>query len=212
MDGVDSLRSSRRLRRVAGLIGVALLAVSGIAAYLATRGGAPGAAPQASAASSGAPSPKIVASLAAPRQVPELQFQDAQGRPRALSEFRGRTVLLNIWATWCVPCREEMPTLDRLQRKLGGPAFEVVALSIDSKGIPAVRQFFEEIGVRSLAVYVDPSMQAMEKLRIVGVPTTLLIDREGRELWRKSGPAQWDSPDVIQDLRTRLREEHADGK
>jgi len=114
--------------------------------------------------------------------------------------------LLNIWATWCVPCREEMPTLDRLQQKLGGPAFEVVALSIDSKGIPAVRQFFEEIGVRSLAVYVDPSMQAMEKLRIVGVPTTLLIDREGRELWRKSGPAQWDSPDVIQRLRAPAKE------
>ncbi len=92
------------------------------------------------------------------------------------------------------------------QQKLGGPAFEVVALSIDSKGIPAVRQFFEEIGVRSLAVYVDPSMQAMEKLRIVGVPTTLLIDREGRELWRKSGPAQWDSPDVIQHLRASAKE------
>jgi thiol-disulfide isomerase/thioredoxin len=186
VDGVDSLRSSRRWRFVAGLIGVVLLVVSGIAAYVATRDGDPAA-----------PSRATVASQAAPRPVPELRFQDGEGRPRALSDFRGRTVLLNIWATWCVPCREEMPTLDRLQQKLGGPAFEVVALSIDSKGIPAVRRFFEEIGVRSLAVYVDPSMQATEKLRIVGVPTTLLIDREGRELWRKSGPAQWDGEEVV---------------
>jgi thiol-disulfide isomerase/thioredoxin len=192
-----------------GLIAVALLAVSGIAVYVGAR---EGGAPQASAASSGAATQAIATTQTAPRPVPELQFQDGHGNPRVLSDFRGKTILLNIWATWCVPCREEMPTLDRLQQKLGGPAFEVVALSIDADGTAAVRRFFEEIGIRSLAVYVDPSMQATEKLRIVGVPTTLLIDREGRELWRKSGPAQWDSPDVIRSLRGQMSEERADGK
>jgi hypothetical protein len=88
----------------------------------------------------------------------------------------------------------------------------VLALSIDNGGVAAVRRFFEEVGVRSLSVYVDPSMRATEKLRIVGVPTTLLIDREGRELWRKTGPAQWDSPEVVQVLRAQIREERTDAR
>jgi thiol-disulfide isomerase/thioredoxin len=178
------------------LIGVALLAGSGIAVYLAMT----------------APAKTSFASTSAPRPMPDLQFQDGRGSPLALSDFRGRTVLLNVWATWCTPCRAEMPMLDRLQHELGGGAFEVVALSIDSKSATAVRRFYEEIGIRSLAVYVDPSMQATQKLRIVGVPTTLLIDREGRELWRKTGPAQWDSPEVMQVLRAQLSEDRTDAR
>ena len=92
--------------------------------------------------------------------MPELVFEDDKGRKRVLSEFRDKIVLLNIWATWCVPCREEMPALDRLQQKRGGPGFEVLALSIDSGGAAAVRRFFDEIGIRSLAIYVDPAMRA----------------------------------------------------
>lgn len=129
---------------------------------------------------------------AAPRPVAELAFEDAQGRRRTLSEFRGKLVLLNVWATWCVPCREEMPALDRLEQKLGGPDFEVLALSIDSGGAASVKQFYEETGVRSLAIYVDPTMRAAPTLGTVGVPTTLLIDRKGREVGRRSGPAPWD--------------------
>lgn len=136
-----------------------------------------------------------------PQPVPELRFQDGQGKPRALSEFRGKVVLLNIWATWCVPCREEMPALDRVQQKLGGPNFEVVALSIDRGGAAAVRRFYEEIGIRALAVYVDPESEAVGKLRTVGVPTTLLVDREGREQWRKTGPEKWDDPAMLERLR-----------
>lgn len=131
----------------------------------------------------------------------ELRFQDAEGKPRALSDFRGKAVLLNVWATWCVPCREEMPALDRLQQKLGGATFEVIALSIDRGGIAAVRRFYDEIGIRRLAIYVDSESEVISKLRVLGIPTTLLIDAEGRELWRKTGPDKWDEPPMFDRLR-----------
>ena len=132
-----------------------------------------------------------------PQPLPDLAFEDAKGGERALADFRGKIVLLNIWATWCVPCREEMPALDRLQQKLGGQGFEVLALSIDAGGVPAVKRFYEEIGIRSLAIYVDRTARATESLRAVGVPTTLLIDRQGREIGRRSGAALWDGPEAI---------------
>src|SRR3546814_1814786 len=102
-----------------------------------------------------------------------------------LKAFDGRFVLLNIWATWCVPCREEMPSLDRLQAGLGGPDFVVVPLSIDREGLPAVKAFYEELGLKALGIYVDQSGRASGKLGAAGIPTTLLVDREGREIGRK---------------------------
>lgn len=138
------------------------------------------------------------------RPVPEIHFVDGDGRAMTLANFRGRAVLLNIWATWCVPCRKEMPTLDRLQAKLGGPDFEVVTLSIDRGGVPVVKQFYEELGLKSLGIYVDRSTQAASTLGAVGIPTTLLVDGQGREIGRKVGPAEWDSPDVVQIIREHL--------
>ena len=132
-----------------------------------------------------------------PRPSPEIRFQDDQGHDLTLASFRGRVVLLNVWATWCVPCRKEMPTLDRLQSRLGGKDFLVMALSIDRKGVEAVRGFYQEVGVEKLAVYVDPSGRGSHGLAIPGVPTTLLIDREGREVARKLGEAEWDSPELV---------------
>lgn len=134
---------------------------------------------------------------ASPRVLPEIAFVDGTGKPRTLSDFRGRSVLLNVWATWCPPCRDEMPSLDRLQKALGGPGFEVVALSIDAGGAPVVERFYKEIGIASLAIYVDSAMRAAGQLRAPGVPTTLLIDAEGRELGRHAGPAQWDGPEAL---------------
>jgi thiol-disulfide isomerase/thioredoxin len=136
-----------------------------------------------------------------PRPLPEVAFADAAGRPLRLEDFRGRVVLLNLWATWCAPCRKEMSTLDRLQGELGGPGFAVVALSIDRKGLPAVQKFYEEIGLERLAVYVDASSRAARSLKALGIPTTLLIDREGREIGRLAGPAEWDSPEMVAFLR-----------
>ncbi|MDA1098568.1 MAG: TlpA disulfide reductase family protein [Proteobacteria bacterium] len=142
--------------------------------------------------------------LEEPRALPELRFVDGEDRALTLADFRGRLVLLNIWATWCGPCRREMPTLDRLQAMLGGPDFEVVALSIDRQGAPVVKAFYRELGLKSLSVYADKSSRVMRQLGVVGIPTTLLVDRKGRELGRLVGPAEWDSPELIAFLREHL--------
>lgn len=191
-----SLRSPRRLRTVLGLAGLAVLVASAFAIYRAAgeRGAAPGGAPRTGVGWSNAP-----------QEVPHLRFVGGDGKPYTLSDFRGKLVLLNVWATWCVPCRKEMPALDRLQQQLGGTDFQVVALSIDSGGAVAVRRFYEEIGVHALAIFVDSNMEATGKLRTLGIPTTLLLDREGRERWRKTGPAEWDSPEFVAALREKLR-------
>jgi thiol-disulfide isomerase/thioredoxin len=136
-----------------------------------------------------------------PSPLPEVQFTDDVGRPLALADFRGKVVLLNVWATWCLPCRKEMPTLDRLQAALGGGGFEVVALSVDRQGVEAVKAFYSEIGVRNLAVHVDASGQALSALAAVGLPTTILIDPEGRELGRLMGPAEWDAKEMVAFLK-----------
>jgi thiol-disulfide isomerase/thioredoxin len=139
-----------------------------------------------------------------PRPVPELHFVDGAAKPRSLVEFRGRVVLLNIWATWCVPCRKEMPALDRLQATLGGPGFEVVALSIDRDGVPKIKDFYEELGLKALRIYVDASGDVMAKLGAVGIPLTLLVDRQGDELWRLIGPAEWDQPAIVETIRKEI--------
>jgi thiol-disulfide isomerase/thioredoxin len=178
------------------LLGALALAAGAVGAYFSTR-----PASRGEPASEGA---FVLRVHDAPRPVPGLAFQDAQGRSRALADFRHKVVLLNIWATWCAPCREEMPALDRLQRKLGGPGFEVLALSIDSGGAAAVKRFYDEIGIRSLAIYVDPSARATSTLAAMGVPTTLLIDRQGREIGRRTGPEQWDGPEAVRMIEGHL--------
>ncbi|WFU88724.1 TlpA disulfide reductase family protein [Rhizobium sp. CC1099] len=145
--------------------------------------------------------PKGFALSDVPTPVPDVRFTDGEGRPRALADFRGKVVLLNVWATWCLPCRTEMPTLDRLQAALGGGGFEVVALSVDRQGSETVKAFYSEIGVRNLAVRVDASGQALSGLAAVGLPTTILIDAEGRELGRLMGPAEWDAKDMVAFLK-----------
>ena len=143
---------------------------------------------------------------AAPKEVPALAFEDGAGHAHTLADFRGKLVLLNLWATWCAPCREEMPALDRLQATLGGPRFEVLALSVDQQGPEIARKFFNDVGVKSLALYIDRSAQATFKLGAVGLPSTLLIDARGREIGRHVGPAKWDSPEVVASLRRRIED------
>ena len=138
-----------------------------------------------------------------PREFPALRFADAKGAPTSLSVFRGKVVLLNLWATWCPPCVKEMPTLDRLQATLGGPDFEVVALSIDSGGVPVVEAFFRRTSVKLLHPYVD-SFHDAGVLGTAGIPLTLLIDRDGREIGRKLGPAEWDRPEMVALIRGQL--------
>jgi len=139
-----------------------------------------------------------------PREIPPLVFADDVGRQRTLEEFRGNVILLKVWATWCGPCRKEMPTLDRLQARLGGSQFQVIALSVDRGGPDAVRRFYAETGVRHFALFIDSAARAGLRLGLFGLPGTLLIDREGRERGRLIGPAEWDSPEMIAFLQSQI--------
>lgn len=144
-----------------------------------------------------------------PRALPEIRFQDDQDHDLTLADFRNRVVLLNVWATWCVPCRKEMPALDRLQARLGGKDFLVMALSIDLEGVAAVKRFYQEVGVEKLAMYVDPSGRGSHGLGLPGVPTTFLIDRQGREVARKMGAAEWDAPEMLSVIQQSMHPQSA---
>ena len=137
----------------------------------------------------------------APFHVPDLAFKDAQGREHKLSDWRGRTVLLNLWATWCVPCRKEMPALDALQAVLGGDKFEVVTINIDTRDPEKPLAFLKDAGVKHLAYYSDQSAKVFTELKMAGkafgMPTTLLIDPSGCEIGEMAGPAEWDSADGV---------------
>jgi thiol-disulfide isomerase/thioredoxin len=132
--------------------------------------------------------------------VPEITFDNAEGQMRKLAYFKGKILLVNIWATWCGPCRTEMPALDRLQARLGGSDFEVVPVSIDRGGMEAIKKFYNEIGLHNLAMYIDSSGQVLRQTRALGLPTTLLIDRSGQEIGRVIGPAEWDTPEIAEFL------------
>ena len=123
---------------------------------------------------------------------PKSSFLDENGAPLDLGRFRGKVVVLNLWATWCTPCVAEMPMLDRLQQQLQDVGVVVVALSLDHGGPKQVKAFYEEHGIKHLGVYVDPTMSAQSHFRVIGLPTTILIDREGRDRGRIVGPAEWD--------------------
>ena len=141
-----------------------------------------------------------------PRPLAAVQFEDEQGQTRGLADFKGKVIVLNIWATWCVPCRREMPTLDRLEAQLGGSDFQVVPVSIDRGGIDTIRKFYVEAAVQKLPLYVDRSGQVLRTLGALGLPTTLIIDRDGQELGRITGPAEWDSVEIVQFLRPLITE------
>ena len=140
-----------------------------------------------------------------PAELPEVAFTNGAGEPKTLADFKGKTVLLNVWATWCGPCREEMPGLDRLQAEMGGDKFEVVALSIDRGGIEASKRFLDQIKVKFLGTFVDTSGKSSKALRVIGMPTTLLIDADGREVGRLMGPAHWDSDEAKKLIEATIR-------
>ena len=180
--------STRRRVLLSAVFAVAV-AGSAAAALIMAEGGLSGARPPAFRGGLDAFQPASPA-----RAAPEIAFTDASGHPLSLADFRGKTVLLNFWATWCGPCVQEMPSLDRLQARLGSDRFTVVAISVDREGLGVVRPFLAKTGVQSLATYVDPKGASMRAFGVRGLPTTFIIDRDGREAGHIEGMARWDSP------------------
>ncbi len=139
-----------------------------------------------------------------PEALPDVKFNDAAGNQLSLKSFTGKTVLLNLWATWCAPCLQEMPHLDELQARLGSGKFEVVAVSLD-RGNPAKpKKFLDDIQAKALRFYHDPLAKLNFDLDVIGMPTTLLIDGEGREIGRLVGPAEWHSGDAVRLIKAHL--------
>jgi thiol-disulfide isomerase/thioredoxin len=131
-----------------------------------------------------------------PVAVPDAVLLDEAEGAHSLAEHRGKYVLLNFWATWCAPCREEMPALDRLQAEFGGDRFAVVTVATGRNAVPAIQRFFAEQGVTNLPIWRDPKQEFARAMGVLGLPVSVLIDPEGREIARLTGPAIWDGPDA----------------
>ncbi|MBV1795791.1 TlpA disulfide reductase family protein [Siccirubricoccus sp. G192] len=136
-----------------------------------------------------------------PRPVPDLAFTDAEGKPHGLADFAGRGLVINLWATWCPPCVAEMPALDRAQAALAAEGVVVLALSSDRGGKAQVEPFYRERGIRHLGLWLDPRGAAQRALGVRGLPTSLILDREGRERARLEGAAEWDKPEMLAAIR-----------
>jgi thiol-disulfide isomerase/thioredoxin len=145
----------------------------------------------------------------APLRLPDLAFEDAEGKPRKLSDWRGKTVLLNLCATWCVPCRKEMPALDELQGKLGGKDFEVVAVNIDTRDPDKPRNFLKEANLIRLGFFTDQKAKVFQDLkaigRALGMPTSVLVDAQGCEIGTIAGPAEWASDDAVKLIKAAVK-------
>jgi thiol-disulfide isomerase/thioredoxin len=202
--------NDKRNRRIGIAGGAVALAALAALAVLYGKAPSPGKAEADCPASSAQLSARLaplargeIAALAVekkPRPAARIAFDGPDGAKLTLADFRGRAVLLNLWATWCVPCRAEMPALDRLQATAGAKDFEVVAINVDTARLDRPKAFLDAIGVKSLARYADPSGDSFESLRLagkaLGLPASLLIDKEGCELGVVAGPVNWDSDDA----------------
>jgi thiol-disulfide isomerase/thioredoxin len=205
-------RPPRRIALIAAAVAAgALIGVAGVYGIggLTRNAGDPACKPTFDLAGRIAPFAKgevaAVTPAARPLLVPDLAFQDASGTMKKLSDWRGRTVLLNLWATWCVPCRKEMPALDELQAKLGDKDFEVVAVNIDTRDLEKPKTWLRDAGIKSLAYFSDEKAKVFQDLKMVGkafgMPTSILIDKAGCEIATLSGPAEWASDDAVKLVR-----------
>ena len=197
-----------RLRLLSAIGAVAVVAVlAGVYGIGHLRGNPADAACQPAVNAAAKLTPLVHGEVAAltvaqkPFQVPDVTFKDGSGHDHKLDDWRGRTVLLNLWATWCVPCRKEMPALDALQGDLGGPNFEVVAVNIDQRDPAKPLKFLKDVGITHLAYYSDDSAHVYEDLKTAGkafgMPTTVLVDHTGCEIGNMAGPAEWASADGV---------------
>jgi len=139
-----------------------------------------------------------------PKPIAEGDFKDLDDKPASFATFRGKLTLVNLWATWCVPCRKEMPGLDKLAEKLAGDKFQVVLLALDRAGPAKVKAFLDEVGVKHAKPYIDQTTRLGRALGAFGMPTTILIDPQGREIGRLVGEAEWDTPDAVKLIQATL--------
>ncbi len=180
--------------KFAGLLAVAGAALLGLVAWLALD--------EPQLAASGGARPPLAGSVAnftpfdPPRPIEQAGFVDGEERALTLGDFEGRVLLVNFWASWCAPCKAEMPSLDRLEAEMGGEDFQVVAVSVDEGGLPAVDRFYSMLGLENLETYLDPTGKFANALKLTALPTTVLVDRDGRALGALVGPAEWDSPEA----------------
>jgi thiol-disulfide isomerase/thioredoxin len=196
---------------VAGVV-VGLAGVYGIATLTRNAGGDKACQPAVELAKKVAPFARgevaAVNVAKRPLMLPDLAFQDEAGKPVTLAHWRGRTVLFNLWATWCVPCRKEMPALDALEKRLGSPDFQVVSVNIDTRDPNKPKAFLKEIGISKLAYFADPDASVFQDLKSIGrafgMPTTLLVDPKGCEIGTIAGPAEWASDDAVKLIEAAL--------
>src|ERR1700681_550108 len=145
----------------------------------------------------------------APLRLPDLAFEDAEGKPKKLSDWRGRAVLVNLWATWCLPCRKEMPALESLQTRLGGANFEVVAVNIDTRDPEKPKNFLKDANLTRLGYYSDQKAKVFQDLkgvgRALGMPTSVLVDGQGCEIATIAGPAEWASDDAVKLIKAAMK-------
>jgi len=161
--------------------------------------------PVAAAAAGPAPLGEFVPA-SPPWTAPQASFADARGRTFSLTDFAGKPVLVNFWATWCAPCRKEMPSLERLQTRLGDK-LAILAISQDSGGEKAVAPFVARYGLKALSTYLDPTSAVGRAFKVDGLPTSFLVDRQGRVVGQVVGEAQWDSSKMLSIIEPLLRQE-----
>lgn len=145
-----------------------------------------------------------LALAAEPAVLPAAELVDETDAARSLVDYRGKYLLVNFWATWCAPCRKEMGSLDRLQGELGGDRFAVVTIATGPNPVPAIRRFFEEEGVTRLPMLRDPRQRFASQMGVLGLPVSVLVDPEGREIGRLLGEADWSGPDAQALIRTMI--------
>ena len=140
------------------------------------------------------------------QELKKFTFKNGEGKELSVADWKGRVMLMNLWATWCAPCRKEMPHLADLQKQLGSDKFEVVAISVDRKGLEASKAFLLKAGADNLKIYLDRSTEVLGKMHAPGLPATILIDKNGKEIGRLLGPAVWNSPEAIKMIKAAIDE------
>lgn len=189
---------------VAAGLGCLMMAWRGLGATMLAAAAGLWLLPQLAGGGPAGSSPSGFAFAAEPAKAPTVKFKSASGKRLSLSDFHGQVVLLNIWATWCGPCREEMPSLDRLQALHRDDGLTVLAVSVDDEGSTPVRRFFQTSGIHNLPLYVDSESSTQSAFDAHAIPLTVLIDRNGMVVGSMIGATQWDSPDALALVRRYL--------